>query len=88
MLRKVKELLCRAAKSHTKALAEPEPRAIFEDFGDSSLNFDLRFWCSDIWDVDQTSSDIRTEIDRLFRSENVEIPFPQRDLHIKSGHLS
>ncbi|PIS09808.1 MAG: transporter [Bdellovibrio sp. CG10_big_fil_rev_8_21_14_0_10_47_8] len=79
----VKDLLKRSAIGHSKVLAEPEPRVIFEDFGESSLNFDLRFWCFDIWDMDQTSSDIRTEIDRLFREMQVEIPFPQRDIHIK-----
>lgn len=83
----VKKLLCQAAVSQKNVFQEPLPVAIFEEFGDSSLNFDLRFWCSDIWHMDQINSDIRTEIDRLFRENQVEIPFPQRDLHIRSGLL-
>lgn len=87
-LEKVKQSLLLAAKGHSKVLQNPAPRVIFERFGDSSLDFDLRFWCSDIWNVDQISSDIRIEIDRIFRMENIQIPFPQRDLHIKYDHLT
>ncbi len=82
---KVKELLCGAALQHTKVLPEPPPTAIFSDFGESSLDFDLRFWCSDIWDMDQTSSDIRCLIDKAFREANVTIPFPQRDVNLKGA---
>lgn len=85
---KVKRTLLASLQNHPKVLKQPAPRAIFERFGESSLDFDLRFWCSDIWDVDQISSDIRCEIDRLFRIEHIQIPFPQRDLHIKNEDLS
>jgi small-conductance mechanosensitive channel len=81
---KVKKLLCTAGANHEKTLKNPPPAALLEDFGDSSLNFDLRFWCSDIWHMEKISSDIRCDIDRLFRENNVEIPFPQRDIHIKT----
>jgi small-conductance mechanosensitive channel len=81
---KVKRLLCESVIGHPKVLAEPAPNALFMDFGDSSLNFDLRFWCSDLQEMDLTTSDIRTKIDRLFRENKIEIPFPQRDLHIRS----
>ncbi len=85
---KVRDLLAKAALSQEEVMTEPAPEAIFEDFGDSSLNFDLRFWCANIWSIEKISSDIRFEIDRLFREEKVEIPFPQRDLHIKSGSFT
>ncbi|MCB0349320.1 MAG: mechanosensitive ion channel, partial [Bdellovibrionales bacterium] len=85
---KVRDLLAKAASSHKEVIDSPAPEAIFEDFGDSSLNFDLRFWCENIWSIEKVSSDIRFEIDRLFREEKIEIPFPQRDLHIKSGSLT
>ncbi len=82
---KVKALLCAAASRHNKVLPEPPPRAIFEDFGDSSLNFDLRFWCADLWEMDLVASDIRSEILNDLRVAGIEIPFPQRDLHIKGS---
>jgi small-conductance mechanosensitive channel len=80
---KVKSLLCEAALSQDKVLEDPAPNAIFENFGDSSLDFDLRFWCTDIWSMEQTSSDIRCKIDALFKEHGIQIPFPQRDLHFK-----
>lgn len=85
---KVKKVLFEAAKSNSKVLQSPEPRVVFENFGESSLDFDLRFWCSDIWTVDLISSEIRYEIDKQFRLENIQIPFPQRDIHIKNGNLA
>lgn len=81
---KVKALLCQAAQSHEKVLKDPSPNAIFESFGDSSLDFDLRFWCNDIWGMEVTASDIRCKIDSLFRKNKIEIPFPQRELHFKN----
>lgn len=84
-VKQVKGILQKAALSHEKVIRDPPPVSIFEDFGESSLNFDLRFWCSDIWKMEQISSDIRTEIDVLFREAKVEIPFPQRDIHIKNN---
>ena len=85
---KVKSILLKVASAHPKVMADPKPIVVFEDFGDSSLDFDLRFWCADLWEMDNVNSDIRCEIDRLFREEKVEIPFPQRDLHFKGGGIS
>ena len=84
---KVKRVLCEAAAGHPKVLADPEPKAIFTNFGDSSLDFDLCFWCTDINEMDVTASDIRTKIDRLFRENKIEIPFPQRDLNIRNRNF-
>jgi small-conductance mechanosensitive channel len=78
----VQKTLSLAALSHSQVLKDPPPRVIFTSFGESSLDFDLRFWCSDIWEVDLICSEIRCEIDRLFRIEKIQIPFPQRDLHL------
>jgi small-conductance mechanosensitive channel len=82
---KVKTLLCQAALSQEKVLKDPPPSAIFENFGDSSLDFDLRYWCTDIWMMELTSSDIRCKIDALFKQNQIEIPFPQRDLNFKNS---
>lgn len=78
----VKKLLLQAASTHGDVLPEPEPTVIFTDFGDSSLNFKLVFTLGDSFTAHYQKSDIRFEIDRLFRENNVSIPFPQRDIHI------
>ena len=79
---KVKELLLQAANSHPDVIDRPEPTVIFEDFGDSSLNFKLVFSLGDSFKAQFPKSDIRFEIDKLFRAHNITIPFPQRDVHI------
>lgn len=84
-VKKVKDILCKAAVINDSTLNDPPPEAFFEDFGDSSLNFDLRFWSADIWHIERISSDLRCDIDRMFREAGIEIPFPQRDVHIKSN---
>jgi len=58
---------------------------LFEDFADSSLNFELRCWTSDYSSWVEIRSDIRVAIDKAFKEKKIEIPFPQRDLHLKSG---
>lgn len=78
----VKKLLLQAAGNHPDVLSEPEPTVLFTDFGDSSLNFKVVFTLNDSFKGQFPSSDIRFEIDRLFRENNVTIPFPQRDIHI------
>lgn len=78
----VKKLLLQAASSHPEILSEPEPRVVFTDFGDSSLNFKVVFTLNDGFLAQYPKSDIRFEIDRLFKENNISIPFPQRDIHI------
>jgi small-conductance mechanosensitive channel len=81
----VRKLLLRAASEHPQVLPDPPPIVRLDDFGDSSLTFTLLPWT---WDLDGRfviASDLRFEIARLFAEHGVEIPFPQRDLHIRSG---
>jgi small-conductance mechanosensitive channel len=62
----------------------PEPQVLFLNFGESSLDFELRVW---VLDTDQrllAKSELHQEIDRRFREANIEIAFPQRDLHLRS----
>ena len=71
-------------KCRTLVPASPNPIVLFKGFGDSSLDFELRVH---LYNVDQrlsTISDINFAIDRAFREEGIEIPFPQRDLHVKT----
>ena len=78
---KVREILLECATSHKKVLKKPEPYVLFQDFGSSSLDFELRFYVSDIWNGWATPSDIRFEINRRFNEEGIEIPFPQMVVH-------
>ncbi|MEO6348546.1 MAG: mechanosensitive ion channel domain-containing protein [Aquaticitalea sp.] len=78
----VKKLLLQAAKSQPDVLDRPEPRVLFTDFGENSLNFSVAFTLNDSFNARFPQSEIRFEIDRLFRENNVSIPFPQRDIHI------
>ena len=53
-------------------------------FGDSSLDFQLRVWIDDIDYMNAVRSELNQEIDRQFRERGIEIPFPQRDIHLQS----
>jgi potassium efflux system protein len=79
----VRETLLEVARGHRKVLKSPKPDVLFDDFGDSALIFKLRLW-STIDDFVQVETDIRFEIDRLFRERKIEIPFPQQDIHLRS----
>ena len=78
----VRKLLLQAASTHPDVLSTPEPTVIFTDFGDSSLDFKLVFTINDSFKAQFPKSDVRFEIDKLFREHQVSIPFPQRDIHI------
>ncbi|WP_431136112.1 mechanosensitive ion channel family protein [Psychroserpens mesophilus] len=79
----VKKLLLQAASTHPDVISTPEPTVVFTDFGESSLDFKIIFTLADSFKAQFPKSDIRFEIDRLFREHHVSIPFPQRDIHIK-----
>ncbi len=82
--RQVEQLLLTAAQ-HPGILSEPAPSVQFADFGESSLNFELLVWTKDAARGIQLGSDLRYEIWDTLKAHNIEIPFPQRDLHIRSG---
>jgi small-conductance mechanosensitive channel len=65
-------------------MSEPAPAAYFLGFGDSALNFELRFWAAgqDTWF--QLKSDVAILVAHALREAGIEIPFPQRDLHLRS----
>lgn len=83
--KKVKDILIECAQKHKFVDNELAPFVRFFDFGESALMFDLLFWSEYTWEVERTKSDIRFEIDEAFRKNGITIPFPQRDLHLKSA---
>lgn len=80
----VKKLLLDVANNHPQVIKDPEPLVLFTNFGDSSLDFKLVFTLNDSFQAALPKSDMRFEIDRVFKDHGVNIPFPQRDLHIKT----
>jgi small-conductance mechanosensitive channel len=80
----VKELLERPAIQHPDVLTSPEPEAFFMGFGDSALNFELRFWVMQESNTVKVKSEVALEVMHLLSEAGVEIPFPQRDLRLRS----
>ena len=80
-VQKVKNVLLECAASHKKVLKKPEPYVLFQDFGASSLDFQLRVYVNNIWDGWTVPSDLRFEINRRFIEEGIEIPFNQLVVH-------
>ena len=80
----VMQTLKECALVHSGVLKSPEPQVLFRRFGDSSLDFELRAWVADLDTRLQVASDLHQDIDRRFRQAGIEIPFPQRDLHVRS----
>ncbi|MFP4367007.1 MAG: mechanosensitive ion channel family protein, partial [Bacteroidales bacterium] len=80
----VTKVLLECAYEHPLIMNIPKPFVRFEDFGDSSLDFQLYFWTNESFLVENTKSDLRYKIDKIFRENDIEIPFPQRDLYLKS----
>ena len=84
-VRLVEKLLVESALEQDEVINEPKPFVFFQDFGNSSLDFRLFFWVEEVFYVEILKSKIRFSIDAKFRDNGVVIPFPQRDLHLKSG---
>ncbi|MGB1031356.1 MAG: mechanosensitive ion channel family protein [Flavobacteriales bacterium] len=78
----VKRLLEEVAKKHVSVKKGRRILVVFQGFGDSSLDFELRFWTTNNWEMDLILSEMRFSIDQTFRENNVKIPFPQRDIHV------
>ncbi len=83
----VRSILLDCAASHGGLLEDPEPIVFFMDFGADALMFELRAYLADIGSGLSVRSDLRFAILTALRDAGIEIPFPQRDIHIKSGEL-
>ena len=81
----VAETLVEVGRAHPEVLSDPEPQIQFLTFGDSSLNFDLLVWIEDPTCQYFVISDLNFAIVQAFRERDIAIPFPQRDLHVRSA---
>ena len=78
----VKEILIEVAQEHPKVLKIKKPDVLFMDFADSALMFRFRFTNNDSFYQMKLKSDIGFAIYEKFKENNIQIPFPQRDVHI------
>lgn len=82
----VRDLLYQAVEDTERVLKRPKPRVNIMEFGDNSVNFELRFWIQDPEEgLANIRSDVYMRIWQLFKENDIEIPFPQRDLHLRSS---
>ena len=85
---KVREALLSAGRENPNTLQEPAPTVFLEKFGDNSIDFELVVWSSEMSARPRRyRSDLNFAIEQRFREAGIEIAFPQRDLHIRSGVL-
>jgi small-conductance mechanosensitive channel len=81
-------LILLAANGNERVLQDPAPVCLLKDFGDSSINFELRFWLADPANgISNVKSLILLRVWDIFKENNIEIPFPQRDLHLRSSDV-
>lgn len=79
----VRKVLIECALQHKEVSKNPQPFVKFEDFGESSLDFELYFWTSNNFGVEIIKSDLRFIINKKLKENGIQIPFPQRDVHLK-----
>lgn len=85
-LKLVSKLLYQAVDETDRILKTRKPRVNIMEFGDSSVNFELRFWIQDPEEgISNIRSDVFMRIWELFQEHDIEIPFPQRDLNVRSN---
>lgn len=89
---RVRDILIDIASNHPEVITGHsgmhDPKVLFLAFGDSSLDFELRFFVRDIQKRLDLTSDINFAIDKAFRENGIEIPFPQRDVHLRDGRAA
>jgi len=80
------QLVMDAANECPRTLKSPRPNCLVTGFGDSSVDLELRVWINDpVEGIGNVKSDILLRVWDKFHEHGIEIPFPQRDVHIKSG---
>jgi small-conductance mechanosensitive channel len=81
----VHDILLEVAREHPHVLRMPAAHVLFMSFGESALHFELRVFARDVDYFLSLGSELRFAIDQRFREAGIVIPYPQRDLHIRTG---
>lgn len=84
---KIQQVLLDAVKHHPDVLAYPPPEVWFQGFGESSLDFEVLIWCCEPRQQARLKSDLNYRLEASLRQHHIEIPFPQRDLNVRSPQL-
>ena len=87
-INRVKEILIETASEHPLILKKPAPLVLFNDFGESALEFELLFSINRSFESNIVKSDVRFAIDKAFRENSIIIPFPQRVIHQSNNTCS
>jgi small-conductance mechanosensitive channel len=83
---KLEQLLVDVALAHPKVLRDPAPSVFFTGFGNNALEFELAVWTTEMtYQPRRLKSELYFSIERILRENKIEVPFPQRDLHLRSG---
>src|SRR5690606_17676179 len=80
---KVREILVQAARTQKRILTSHETFVTLEEFGEYALHFGIYFFISETFFELRIKSELRFEIERQFRKNNIRFPYPQKDLHVK-----
>jgi len=87
-IEKVRTALIAAGRENPHTLSEPEPSVFLQKFGDNAIEFELVVWSSEMsYRPSRYRSDLNFAIEKKLREAGIELAFPQRDLHIRSGVL-
>jgi small-conductance mechanosensitive channel len=88
-LEKLQKVLLEVANEHPKVMKDPAPTVFFVGFGESSLDFELGVWTMEMtYQPRRFRSELYFAIEKKLRENKIVIPFPQRDLHLRSGTLA
>ena len=82
----VSNLLKQAALSHPKVKKSHPIQVRLRNFGENGLEMELLFWVENTWDISNYKSEVRMEINRLFREYKIVIPYPHRTIHLHSDN--
>jgi potassium efflux system protein len=86
-VQRVRQTLLEVARAHREVLRDPRPEVQLRRFGESSLDFELLVWTADPRNQARLVSDLNFRIEAALRASSIQIPFPQRDLHLRSPSL-
>lgn len=81
---RVQQLLLQVADENAMVLDDPAPQVFFLSFGDSALNFELRVFVRDLAHINPATHDLNVAVDRILRDNGIAIPYPHREIHVKS----
>jgi len=83
----VRDILLDATRDESRVVDQPPPTVLFKQYGESSIDFELRVWTDDPWMIPSVRSSLYFAIWYKLKQAGIEIPFPQMDLHVRSGEV-